>query len=625
MKFLIRFFVVCCFLISFNDVMAIKDPVKFGKVSMEELEMKSYKPDSSAAAVVLFSYGYFDAENYMFIQTIRVKIFKKEGYDFANQKFAVGNKTVVKGKTFNLVNGEIVVDKLKNESIFRERVTKNFYRVNVAMPNVKEGSVIDLKIVSNRFPYHWYFQEEIPVVWSELRIGHMDFLNYRKNYFGYEALSVSERYRWVAKDVPAFQKEPFINSKENYITKFEFDIISVDYPGYYYQDVASTWDAISESLLDSKYFGVLMRSGSYINKAAKEIETKNLSDEEKIKTAVEFIQNSMDFNGKNRYYGSETDLDFIKKGGNGNSADINLALIQLLDKLGFEVLPVVLSTKSNGLLSKIYSSFRRLNFVLAYVKINDEFILVDATDELLPYNLVPKECLNSYGRIIKEINSDWIDLTTEMKNEKVVYYDLKLNENLSLTGTLNYLKNDYAAYDFRRKFHDHNNSNEEYAKYLTDKNPDLEILDVEIKNVDDIYKPITEKYEVKINNQAIAMDNTIYLIPTLFDQMKENPFKANERKYPVDFDNKVDISGTIIIEVPENAEVIELPKSQKFVMPDDGGSFLYSIGHMNNKITLSFKLKINKTRYFINEYDYLKGFYSEIIKKESEPLVIEMK
>ena len=100
-----------------NRAYAKKGKIKFGKVSVEELEMKVYQPDTSASAIILYESGYYDAINHQFIQHKRVKILKKEGYFMADNKFYATHKGSIKGITFNLVDGKIVESKLnKNEN-----------------------------------------------------------------------------------------------------------------------------------------------------------------------------------------------------------------------------------------------------------------------------------------------------------------------------------------------------------------------------------------------------------------------------------------------------------------------------------------------------------------------------
>ncbi|HBO74555.1 MAG TPA: hypothetical protein DD653_07700 [Marinilabiliales bacterium] len=43
-----------------SNAFASKEPIKFGKVSKEELEMSIYSKDSSAPAVILCDYGYWN-------------------------------------------------------------------------------------------------------------------------------------------------------------------------------------------------------------------------------------------------------------------------------------------------------------------------------------------------------------------------------------------------------------------------------------------------------------------------------------------------------------------------------------------------------------------------------------
>ncbi|NJK85657.1 MAG: hypothetical protein HC906_06510 [Bacteroidales bacterium] len=65
--------------------------------------------------------------------------------------------------------------------------------------------------------------------------------------------------------------------------------------------------------------------------------------------------------------------------------------------------------------------------------------------------------------------------------------------------------------------------------------PGLSIISSEFKNPEDIYQPVSEIFDVKISNQVEVIDDEIFFTPMLFEQIKENPFKNDERKFPVDF------------------------------------------------------------------------------------------
>ena len=190
--------------------------------------------------------------------TIRIKILKKEGYNWANYVFPASYKSQVRGVTLNLENGKSVQEKLKNESIFSERITDDKYRVRVAMPAVKVGSVFDVQLVMKGIPNVWKFQDIIPVKYSELIMEWNQYVDFTKNFYGFERLSYTSPTRWVANNMPAFKVEPYINSEENYITKLEFGIQKL--MGY---DYASTWEAVSKTLIENSDFQMAQMGSAF--------------------------------------------------------------------------------------------------------------------------------------------------------------------------------------------------------------------------------------------------------------------------------------------------------------------------------------------------------------------------
>ncbi len=324
-------------------VMAGKKPIKYGKIDKSLLEMKTCKLDTTAEAVIICDYGYFSATNFTFTRILRVKILREEGKSWGTWKFNTSEKANIKGITYNLVDGEIIEEKLKRSEIITEQILGRYYSQNVAMPDVKVGSVIDIQVTYGGFPGNWYFQRRIPTLRSDLTIEEMKYINFRKHFFGYEPLDISDKSHWVAIDVPAFKTEPFIDSDENYITKFEFDILSIDHPNVH-RDYTTSWEDVANRLEHSLYFGAILKDvNSDIRSWAKEIENQNLSKEDQLKAAVNKIH-SIKYNGLERLFTTEQQLAFQYNKNVGNSADINLGLIVLLKKLDFKVYPVALST-----------------------------------------------------------------------------------------------------------------------------------------------------------------------------------------------------------------------------------------------------------------------------------------
>jgi hypothetical protein len=607
---------------------AQKAPVKFGTVDKADLEMKVYAADTSASAVILCDYGYFSTNSYSFTRTLRVKILKTEGTSWGDWRFYTDDNSTVKGVTYNLVNGEIVETKLKNESIYKERVYENNYRTRVAMPNVSPGSIIDIMYTKPWLPSEWKFQNVIPVRWSELVIENSPYINWRKNYFGFGQIDINTNTRWVAKDVPAFKEEPYIANVTNYLTRFTIEVLSISIPptngsSGFYREYSTTWEAVNNQLLQDSRFGMVMQGCGFLNDKVKEIKALNLSPMDQVIAAQEYVKQSVKWNEIEAVYVSATGLSEPFKNKIGNSADVNLILIQMLKKMDLNVSPVVLSTRSNGFLSPIYPSLDQLNYVVAYVVIDGTPYFVDATGKNLPVGLLPVHALNLKGRIVADgANSDWVDLIPTKKNRKTTQADLTLNPDLTLTGTIKRNSYDYAAYNFRNDYEEFN-SEEEFLKNEESENPGLVISNFSLNCLDSLYKPVTENYDVKIKNKVSKVGNQYYLYPLLFEQITENPFKSEERKCPVDFIYPSEQTLLFKFTLPENFKIVELPQAQILKNPDKTLSVQYQLSVIGNTINLTYKFSRTATNFSIDEYSDIRAFFSELIKKQSEPIILE--
>jgi len=624
-KFILAIILLCTMQFS---AFAQKAPIKYGKVSKEDLEMKVYPSDTTAVAAILCDYGYFNSNQFSFVRTLRVKIFKKEGTSWGNQVFPVYSKANIRGITYNLENGEIVESKLKSESIFRERVTEDYYRTRVAMPNVKEGSIVDIEFNYNGLPNEWRFQEEIPVRWSELVIESSPYVTFRKNFFGFERLSESTPTRWVAKEMPAFKKEPYMNSSKNYIAKYEIELLSIGFPPSSgnstgtYREYSTTWDAVNHRLNENSYFGNVLQGCAFLNNIAKEIKGKYTVPFDQLKAAHEAIKKAVKWNENESVFSSTENLSYAFNKKIGNSGDINLILIQLLKKLDFDVYPVALSTRSNGFLSPVNPSLEKLNYVIAYVLLDDKTYFLDATEEFLPVGMLPKRCINLHGRIIDSKKSESVDLMTSKKDKKLIQFDLKLGTDNVLTGNISTINYDYASLDFRKEYEKFN-SKEEYLKNYESEHKGLSVSNFDITNRDSIYLPLKATYEVKIKNKATTAGNLVYINPLLFEQLTSNPFKTEDRKYPVDFVTPSEIIYLFKLELPEGSQIAELPKSLSLKLEDGSATVMYQIASVGNVVQLSYKFVVNKAIFNELEYKNLRALYSEIVKKHAEQIVIK--
>ncbi|MFT3740891.1 MAG: DUF3857 domain-containing protein [Breznakibacter sp.] len=600
---------------------AQKAPIKFGKVSEEELQMTAYEPDTSAAAVILCQYGYFNGNEFKFYLTRRIKVLKKEGVDMIDYIFKGYDDASVRGKTYNLENGKIVEDKLKSESIFKEKLYGDYYQYRVAMPNIKVGSVVDIETSEFALPEEFRFQDLLPVKHSELVLEENSYIEYRKRAVGYGQIPSSGNNRFVMQDVKAFKQEPYMDSPENYIAKFEFDLLRVSFPGYY-KSYSTTWEAVNKRLRESDYFGgVLTNSSGYLSDIANEIKAKYTAPLDKMTAAYEAIK-KVKWDNKVRLASSTNTLSSVYKKGVANSAEINMMLYQLLQRLDLNAWPVVISTRENGTLNLFSPSFNKLNSTIVCCIVDDKEYLMDASEQCAPFGLLPERCLNLRGRLVNNGDGRWVNLTTDKTEKEIIIYEVELSDDLKIKGTLKKQKTEYAALDFRNTILKAA-SKENFINQLESQNPGLLVKNYEFTMLDSIHRPVQETYEIEISNKAEKMGDVVLLNPYLLEQITQNPFKTDKRTYPVDFGYSREKTVTIKIKIPEGYTISEIPKPVKISTPQNGATAMINVASGIQELMVVAKIQIKKTNFSPEEYEYLQELYNQVIKKQAEPIILK--
>jgi hypothetical protein len=637
----------------FGITFAQKAPIKFGQITKADLINNIFEPDTSAPAVVLCDYGYFNDYDYQsnHIRILRIKILKEEGCVWANQSLKLSYKPDISGITYNLENGEIVQTKLKKESIFRTKIFENWYETNIVMPNVKVGSIIDLQIMYVQIPSEWDFQQEIPVVYSELNIQPFNFNKYSYNYFGYIPLDVNTNIRWIINNAPAFVSDTFMTSSKNFRTRLEIELEEFSSSGYSratsfkgtpsqdvhlggYISYSKSWESVRDLLYGvekipkynylstlNELFGKALENDTYLIEIAKSIKSKSLTLDETIKAAYEYTK-QISWDNTSRFLSTSGNLNDTFKEGKGNSADINLALVQLLRKLGLDAGPVVLSTRTNGRLSEFHPSINKLNYVIAAVFTEKDTLLLDATEKNCPYYLLPLRALNGQGQYMDKKRTGWVSLQANKKDKQMVVFDLSIEDDLSLKGKLNYSKGDYAALDFRDNYQGFK-SNDEYLTNFKEGKKGLNVVSHKIENLDSLYKMVKEEFEVVVNNAITEIDGELYITPLLYEQMKENPFKLSDRNYPIDFGYLRDKTVIVNYSFPQGYTVVNLPSNAFLQLPGNTATLSCKSTVTEGKITIIYKITINKSLFLPAEYADLREFYNQIVNKGAEPIVLK--
>ena len=668
---------------------AQKAPIKFGKIDIADLEMTHYPLDSNAHAVILCDYGEAEMaydvtlEDFFinFERHIRIKIIDKAGFDYADFEiplYKAGRSTQdqeivnkFKAATYNLVDGKIVETKVAKKDVISEEVSENRMQEKVAMPEIKEGSIIEIQY-SIRSPftwnlYDWQFQYDIPVKYSEYNVEYPDWFNYKIDFKGYDynyltvkdaseepgkitfhyrertaaairkqgASSnaqtstidyIKKKHRYVAENMPAFVPERYTSSTKNYLTTVNFELASQQYPGGKIQNFTQSWEDINKLLWENDRVGGQLgglKVKSFEDEAMAVKSTKS-TPAEQIAAIYHHVKKKILWNGQTSKYASE-DIKKTYKEEKGNIADINLVLTAMLRAAGFDAQPMVLSTRSNGYLNEYFPNMSQFDYLITAVKMeNGQYWILDASERSLPMDLLPPRCINGKGMVVAENGPIWIDLNPSGKYRQVRQVKATLNDDLTWSGTMDVKHKDYAARGVRQEYA---NEGDEaaYIQMIENDYTGLKISNAALEDFKTLAEETKESYEIIANDQVIDGGDLLYFNPMLMFGMEENPFKLKERKYPVDYNYPYENVYAATLEIPENYTIEELPENLSIALPNNGGKFSYSLNNQGNTLNLTSQLKISKHLFLPEEYASLKEFYNLAVEKMAAQVVLKKK
>ncbi len=667
------FFAILSIVVSCSGAWAQKAPFKFGSVPIEDLKMTRYEKDTSAAAVVLGDYGnsgisYSQSTGdwtVNFERVQRIKILSKDGYKFADFEIPLFRNstdneklTGLKVITHNFENGKDVETKMKSDAVFDEEYDQNTVLKKFTAPNVKEGSIIEVTYeISSDFIHYfrdWEFQSNVPVIWSEYRANIPEFFNYQQYMQGYIALTINETkinpksltltskerssgrvtqttfssdevrfnekfYRWVAQDVPGFVEEPFMTTASDYISKINFELASVKFPNSPLQPMMGTWEDLNESFLESDYFGGAIKSSLFLKKLTEETIAGANTPQEKLVAIYNFVKSTIEWDGGYRKYLTSNFRKVLDEK-KGSSADINLLLVGMLQRAGFDANPVIISTRNHGFIRSEVALSSQFNYVICLTTIENKQLLLDATDRLLPINLLPERCLNGKGFIISQTSPGWISLSAP-KSRIFANAELSISPTGELNGKIDISHDGYDGYALRRSYFKKGE-----AEYIKDFSRDhsWELQKSSFENLKSISDAAKEKYEfVHTENPGDA--SILYINPLIHMRIDENPFRLQDRVYPVDFGKATERTFICKINVPENFVADELPKPKVVVLPNNGGRFTYNVQALGNTISVTSIVTINQSLFTQVEYKGLREFFDLIVAKHAEQIVLKKK
>ncbi|WP_299440534.1 DUF3857 domain-containing protein [uncultured Aquimarina sp.] len=648
-----RFFLFILFLL-FPFLNIAQESYNYKSLVVSEADVKGthYEKDTTANAFYIYEKGFSRIQNgrnfnLLTDYSAKIKILNKEGFEKSTVTILLyRNKNDRKifrnlvAYTYNLENGKVTKTKLEENHIYQEKYDEHYTLVKFTFPNIKPGSVIAYSYqIESPFIFNfngWDFQDDIPKLYSEYIADLPGNYLYNIRLVGPLKLDVNEsslikgclegygggvadcaHSKYIMRNIPAFKEEKYMTAKKNYFSRVEYEL--KEFKGFdgINKKYTETWKNVDKELKTKKTIGVQLKK---INT------TKNILPEEiklmpigldKAKAIYRYVTDQYTWNGEYRIFRDVSIKNTISSKV-GNVTELNVLLHNIFKQQGFSVKPVLLSTRNNGYATKIHPVLTDFNYLIVQLSIDKETHLLDATEKTLAFGQIPFRCLNQYARLLDfKKGSSWIDIKPKKRSIHNYREKITLTDELLIKGASKYLYNGYHAYFKRKAFQ--KASKENFLNNILPEDEDLTISEPSVQNENDVEKPFIE--EINFTKTAENIDDIIYLKPFTKTFFTKNPFKLNERTYPVDFGYKDYYSHIVFVDIPEDYEFLDIPKNHTYKLPGNAGKLNILFQLHGKKLTINHTITFLSSYYPTEYYDSLKEFFNLIVDIENNTVI----
>ena len=621
-------------------------------VTKFDIETNIYTKDSTANALIIYETGnsYIDKNTFKLVTEVKrkLKILNRNGFDkttitiplYKNDKNSE-KISEIRATTYNLENNDITKTQLERKDIFEENYNDRYTLSKFTFPNIKEGSVITYSYtIESPFIYKykgWEFQDNIPKLYSEYNTSIPGNYEYSIKLVGLQKLDTHDQKLvknclsafnggtadctktvYAMSNIPAFIDEEYMTTKDNYLSRIEYELkVFRGFDGTV-DNITKTWKDTDKELKSDENIGRQLGKKTNLDGLLANVFTDKSNTLIKAKEIYQFVQDNYTWNEEYKIFNDVSVKDLIKEK-SGNVSEINILLYNILEENEINVKPILLSTRNNGLPTKLYPVISEFNYIIVQATIDGKTYLLDATDNYLSFGELPYRCLNQYGRLLDFKNgSEWIDIEADKTSTTQYLVDLQISDDNKINGTI---KTKYVGYPALSKKKKYFENPTEYIDNYADIQTSITVLDHEVYVINKNDDEFSESFKAEFDDSSINSDN-VYLNPFVFKFFKENPFKLQERTYPIDFGYKNSFLYSMQLDLGDKYEVIDMPKEINGVLPNNTGEIIFQTKVDGDKLLLFFKVTLKESLYDAAYYDALKMYFGKILDVQTNSLIV---
>jgi len=610
---------------------------KFGEISSFDFSNYPSEYDSTESAVVLFDvgYSYFTYPGYdCFIERhVRIKVINDEGLDEGDISLLYNrdlDQSIdrIKAIVYKLKDGEIEKTELHKDQIFEENLFNDLKVKKFVVPALSKGSIFEYsykkRVGSAFYLPDWKFHRDIPVQFSQYEMKIPNNFLYQTVLKGVDTVLVSNIDEYIDHlgggrtitlskfDIPPVNDIPFINSVEDFKTEVYNQLVYVNFTGSPSRRFNNTWEKVAGEIRDHSAIGKQRLNGEM--KKAVDVVIDGMEDPlEKTKAIYAFVADRISWNGLH-FLISEQGIRDTFENNEGNSADINLMLHEMLKHAGINAHFAFISTKDHGEVITNYPIIQQFNHIVVIVELNEQKFLLDATEGERALEMPPIKDLYRNVFMVKEDSFSWLRSAPSIKSSKALLITHKIDQRGIVEADISGNFSGYYREEIR--------SEKEISK-LVNKNYELEIDSVDVKNFDNVDEGITFSINGTYENNDIKESNElVYLQPFSLVAFPSNPFKASKRLFPIYFPFKFKQRIVVNVEFPQMYKVEEIPQSNQFMIGENEIRVRFLSQSSARKVTMLIDFSVSEIEFYADDYDNIKKLFNSFEESQNQQIVL---
>lgn len=530
-------------------------------------------------------------------------------------------------------NGQWQSTTLDRKSIFRSKHNALISVVSFALPAVKKGSLIEYRYTSTCKHYgglsDWRFQRDIPTLRSRYYLKILDNSEFRYYVQKKEELPITVEQNknngslyLEMNNIAGLHDGPYMDSPDDFIQKVSFQLSAFN-SGYGVKKYLNSWDEVSRELLTDPSFGVQLHKKLDGAKEIIQLAANAGNKEAQLFYLYNYVRKEMQWNGFYGKYSSEGGVKAAWNRKKGNSGDLNLILVNLLEEAGYDVKPLLIAERDHMKVNTSYPFIDQFNKVAAYVKTEEKTYILDVTDDSTPLGMTSEKLLNTTAFLVDRKKGKLIRIEETGEGYKHIYSVVATitKDNLSV-GKASILSFNYGALE-RNKLAktDPVNFGERFIKKA------FTSIHIDSLKVDEVINRDTFMLKQNFSFTTLLETSGDYFLFNLlpFSGIGSNPFTAADRFSDVNFGARNVFYLNCLLTLEDGIEVESIPESLRLKLPEGEIEFRRRIVHEDNKLMINIQMSINHTYYSVDDYPMLVEFYKKLYSYLEEQIVLKKK